>query len=133
MEVKASEAVAAVAVSVMKVVSVATEVKVARTEVTEGRQEWLSNSCSEDGMLAQTMVHSEVLVVLVVEREEEEEVFLAEADTALEAEVTDEEKDEEKDVKEATLAAVEEAMETHEVAIPSLVICGDLVKNALNE
>ncbi len=37
MEVKASEAVAAVAVSVMKVVSVATEVKVARTEVTEGR------------------------------------------------------------------------------------------------
>ncbi len=73
-------------------------------------------------MLAQTMVHSEVLVVLVVEREEEEEeVFLAEADTALEAEVTDEEKDEEKDVKEATLAAVEEAMETHEVAIPSLV------------
>ena len=79
-------------------------------------------------MLAQTMVHSEVLVVQVVEMEEEEEEeedLLAEADTALEAEVTeweeDEEKDEAKGVKEATLAAVEEAMETHEVAIPSLV------------
>ena len=75
-------------------------------------------------MLAQTMVHSEVLVVQVVEMEEEEDL-LAEADTALEAEVTeweeDEEKDEAKDAKEATLAAVEEAMETHEVAIPSLV------------